>query len=211
MRIVSNTAVSLDGKTTLVLDKHEFLGSEEDRKNMSRLRAQADAILVGGSSFRNWPYPLLPHSDDLEKCDPQKKWLQVVVSRRMNFDNILSNFISVKQLQLLFFTRKDSCPPHFPHEVLSYSDDPTIPQIVDELAQRGINTLLIEAGGNLITQFIRHNLLHEIYITICPKIIGNNRSPSLVDGTGLDRFLVPQMTLKECRTVKNEVFLHYVL
>lgn len=211
MRIFSNTAISLDGKTTLIHEKHEFLGSAEDRKNMSRLRAEADAILVGGNSFRNWPYPLLPNSDDLEKCAPQKKWLQVVVSRRMDFNKILSNFVGAERLQLLFFTRKDVKPPHFPHEVLFYPNDPTISQIVEELNQRGIKNLLVEGGGNLIYQFLKYNLLHEMYITICPKIIGNYKSPSLADGPGLDRLLVPQMILKECRTFKNEIFLHYVL
>lgn len=209
MRIFSNTAVSLDGKTTLVHEKHEFLGSEEDRKTMSRLRVAADAIIVGGNSFRNWPWPLLPRPEDLEKCDPQKKWLQVVVSRRMNFDQILSNFTGQKRLQLLFLTPKESVPPRFPHEVTAFPTDPTVRQIVDELNKRGVQNLLVEGGGNLIYQFLKQKMLNEMFVTLCPKIVGNSASPSLAYGIGLDHLLVPEMTLKNCRIVGNEIFLHY--
>jgi len=59
VRVFSNTAMSADGKIGTRLHDHIAAGSAEDRRMMSELRAQADAVLVGGKTFRNWPLPML--------------------------------------------------------------------------------------------------------------------------------------------------------
>ena len=60
MRIFSNTAISLDGRINTREGVFTTLGSDFDLRRMSELRYQADAVLVGGATFRNWPHPALP-------------------------------------------------------------------------------------------------------------------------------------------------------
>jgi hypothetical protein len=57
VKVVSNTAVSLDGRINTRERRFTFFGSARDHARMSRLRAAADAVLVGGATFRNWPHP----------------------------------------------------------------------------------------------------------------------------------------------------------
>ena len=82
MKVVSNTAVSLDGRINTRERRFTFFGSARDHARMSRLRAEADAVLVGGATFRNWPHAALPDPADrpLLKSRP---W-NVVVSRSLD-------------------------------------------------------------------------------------------------------------------------------
>ena len=82
MKVVSNTAVSLDGRINTRERRFTFFGSARDHARMSRLRAGADAVLVGGATFRNWPHAALPDPPDrpLLKARP---W-NVVVSRSLD-------------------------------------------------------------------------------------------------------------------------------
>ena len=50
MKVVSNTAISLDGRINTRERRFAFFGSERDHARMSRLRAEADAVLVGTSA-----------------------------------------------------------------------------------------------------------------------------------------------------------------
>jgi 5-amino-6-(5-phosphoribosylamino)uracil reductase len=52
-------------------------------------------------------------------------------------------------------------------------------------------------------------LVDEIYLTLCPVVIGGRRSPTPVDGTGFVPGRFPNFRLREMRRVGHELFLHY--
>ena len=64
-------------------------------------------------------------------------------------------------------------------------------------------------GGQLVASFLESNLIDEIWLTICPLILGGNIAPSPVEGTGFLSDLAPKLQLLEVSTVEQEVFLHY--
>ena len=76
MKVISNTAISLDGRINTVEEQFTLLGSAVDHQKMEQIRRMADAVLVGGQTFRKWPYPSL--SDQAR--DDQRIW-NVIVSR----------------------------------------------------------------------------------------------------------------------------------
>src|SRR6185295_15051243 len=77
-----NTAISLDGRINTRERRFAFFGSERDHARMSRLRADADAVLVGGATFRNWPHAALPEAADRQGLRG-RPW-NVVVSRSLD-------------------------------------------------------------------------------------------------------------------------------
>ena len=77
------------------------------------------------------------------------------------------------------------------------------------LERRGIGSVLIEAGGDLIAQFLAADLVDEMFVTICPILIGGKNSASLVDGGGFLAEQVPKLTLQHIERVEDEVYLHY--
>lgn len=197
MRILTNTAVSLDGKINTAEGRALSLGSEKDLRFMLELRDTADAVLVGGRTFRHWSGFALKR--------PRKLW-RVVVSRGLNFE-IPERVLSDPDVRLLFMSPIPR-PEGFPAEVATL--DPVTPAtIVSELKKRGVKTLLVEAGGDLIAQFLEADLIDEMYVTLCPKLIGGKDAPSIVGGKGWGRDEIRNLKLLGSRVVGDEIFLRY--
>lgn len=210
MRVVSNTAISLDGRINTREQRFVQLGSAADHKRMSLLRSQADAVLVGGSTFRNWPHPSLPEGEHLT-ARPAPLW-NVVVSRTLQVP-LSAEFLAEPRIRPLFLSRAGAVPPGFAAEVEVY-DGPEgslpVPFMLAALARRGVQTLLVEAGGDLLFQFLAADALDELYVTLCPLVIGG-AAPSLADGAGFALAELRRLQLRSAEVVGSEIFLHYAV
>jgi 5-amino-6-(5-phosphoribosylamino)uracil reductase len=208
VKVASNTAVSLDGRINTRERRFTMLGSARDHARMSRLRSEADAVLVGGATFRNWPHPALPDPPDRARL-AGKPWT-VVVSRTMDVP-VTREFLAEPGFRPLFLTRKAAIPARFPAEFEGYEgSDLPVPWMLDRLRRRGVQRLLVEAGGDLLFQFLAADAIDEMHVTLCPLVIGGD-APSLADGAG---FTLPQMRrlrLLAHEAEGDEVFLHYAV
>lgn len=208
MKIISNSAISLDGKLTTTANEKVALGSPEDLRRMSVLRNWADAVIVGGRTFRNWPEAMIPKKEHLTEPYNSKKKLCAIVSRSMDVP-LTASFFCEKSIQPLFLTIRENVPDDFPCEVLACDSEITPAWIIEVLEKRGAQNILIEAGGNLLFQFIRDNVLDEMHVTLCPKLIGGQTSPTLLDGEGFKLPDMRQLKLLKQDIVGDEIFLHY--
>ena len=109
-------------------------------------------------------------------------------------------------------TRAAALAPRFPAEVeveaWPGAGDPPVSWILERLAARGIERLLVEAGGDLLFQFLAADALDEMHVTLCPIVVGGD-APSLADGAGFDRADVRRLQLVASEVEGDEVFLHY--
>ncbi len=207
VKVVSNTAVSLDGRINTRERRFVMLGSPRDHARMSALRAQADAVLVGGATFRNWPHPALPDPGD--RRAGQRPWT-VVVSRTMDLP-VTTAFLAEPGFRPLFLTRRAALPDGFAAEIEGHDgDDLPVPWILDQLRARGVQTLLIEAGGDLLFQFLAAGAVDEMHVTLLPLVIGGD-APSLADGTGFDLATSRRLRLLSHAAEGDELFLHYAV
>jgi 5-amino-6-(5-phosphoribosylamino)uracil reductase len=207
VKVVSNTAVSLDGRVNTRERRFTFFGSANDRARMSRLRAEADAVLVGGATFRNWPHPSLP--DDADRAALRAPPWNVVVTRSLDVP-LAPAFLAEPAIRPLFVTRAAAVPAGFAAEVEAWPGEGDVPidWILARLARRGVERLLVEAGGELLFQFLAADALDEMHVTLCPIVVGGP-APSLVDGAGFDRADVRRLALIASEVEGDEVFLHY--
>jgi 2,5-diamino-6-(ribosylamino)-4(3H)-pyrimidinone 5'-phosphate reductase len=207
VKVVTNTAVSLDGRINTRERRFTFFGSARDHARMSRLRAGADAVLVGGATFRNWPHPSLP--DEADRVEGAKPKWNVVVTGSLDVP-LEPAFLAERRVRPLFVTRADAVPARFAAEVETWTGrgNPPIAWIVERLAARGIERLLVEAGGDLLFQFLAADAVDEMHVTLCPIVVGGD-APSLVDGAGFDRADVRRLRLVASEVEGDEVFLHY--
>jgi len=208
MKIVSNTAISLDGKIATKSNDIALLGSQLDFKKVLSLRNQADAILVGGKTFRNWPHIKLPKENDIDEPVNFEPKLHVVLTRNLNF-KITDEMANEELIQLLFFVSNKTIPKNFPFDVVVIQDQIKPRQVIDELENRGIKNLLIEAGGDVIFQFLQAGFIDEMHVTLTPQIIGGKTSPSLVTGEGFQLQDIKKLKLLSQQTEGDEIFLHY--
>ena len=155
LKVVSNTAISLDGRINTRERRFAFFGSERDHARMSRLRAEADAVLVGGATFRNWPHPALPDAADRGRLRG-RPW-NVVVSRSLDLP-LEADFFTAPATRPLLLTRAASLAgPKLPGEAEGWVGDGAdlpVAWILEQMARRGVEHLLVEAGGDLLFQFL---------------------------------------------------------
>jgi 2,5-diamino-6-(ribosylamino)-4(3H)-pyrimidinone 5'-phosphate reductase len=80
---------------------------------------------------------------------------------------------------------------------------------VKKLEELGVKRLLVEGGGGLMWDFVKPNLIDELYVTLTPRILGGRDAPTLVDGAGFNPREVVNLKLKQCRRVGDELYLVY--
>lgn len=208
MRVFSNTAVSLDGRINTREGRFVFFGSARDHARMSALRAEADAVLVGGATFRNWPHPSLPDAGDRHRLRG-RPW-NVVVSRTLDVP-LTPAFLAETGIRPLFLTRAAAVPADFAAEVEAWDgpgEDLPVPWMLDVLRRRGIERLLVEAGGDLLFQFIAAGAIDELNVTLCPLLVGGD-APALLRGEGFPWPEVRRLRLLSADVDGDEVFLRY--
>jgi len=210
MFIFSNLAISLDGKIALQDRSHFPLGTDVDRKQMQVLRKRCDAIVMGASTIRSFKKPCLVR-DAKWKTQPAN----VLISSKLAKLSPQWPFFTDKRIRRILFVK--STPPaqrlkvfaHTSEIILLKKNVPTAIQIIRELKKRGFKNILVEGGGEVMWNFVSQNLIQEYHITVTPKILGGDKNPTLVDGPGFQANEILNLRFKNCRRVKNELFLVY--
>lgn len=214
MRVFSNTAASADGRIATVDYDHVRLGSKEDLRGMSRLRAQADAVLVGGQTFRNWPLPLVEDPGHLEApVRRDKPVLNAVLTREGVLDASSRRFPDPRVELLVLGGPAVDAEAHaerFGAEVETTAR-PSVAWALDRLAERGCESVLIEGGGSLIFQALAADRLDEIYLTLCPWIVGGRGAPTLADGPGFGPEELRRLRLLDLTRIGDELYLRYAV
>ncbi|MEO8079001.1 MAG: dihydrofolate reductase family protein [Caldimonas sp.] len=208
MKVVSNAAISLDGRINTRERRSAFFGTARDHARMSRLRADADAVLVGGATFRNWPHAALPEGDDRRRLRG-RPW-NVVVSRSLDIP-LDSDFFAEPAIRPLLLACADAGGRPAPAEIERWAGegaDIPVSWMLAQLERRGVEHLLVEAGGDLLFQFLAAGAIDEMFVTVCPLVVGG-QAPTLADGAGFDLAGATRLRLRSAEVEGDEAFFHY--
>ncbi|MES2644537.1 MAG: RibD family protein [Myxococcota bacterium] len=218
MKVITNTAITVDGKIASARYDHVAIGTPVDRQYMSVLRARADAVLVGGRTFRNWPLPLVPDEAALAALAASgfpdasappitgRRWWNVVLTRTLDVPKT-GRFYRDPRVRPLFYSATAGEVPS--GEVVV--GEVSIPGVIADLAARGVETLLVEAGGDLIAQLLHAGVVDELYLTICPLVLGGRSAPTVVDGDGFPFDGAPRLSLAHAHRVGDELYCRYIV
>jgi 5-amino-6-(5-phosphoribosylamino)uracil reductase len=83
------------------------------------------------------------------------------------------------------------------------------PKLLAQFPSQGMASLALLGGGHLTAELLGHGCIDEVYLTLCPLLLGGATAPTPVDGAGVLAELAPRLTLLNHRAVGDEVFLHY--
>lgn len=213
-----NVAISADGKISTASRGRVRFSSDADRELMDELRAQADAILLGAQTIRAEDPPVRVRSrarrEARRAAGKPAHPLTIVVSRSLDLP-LGGRYFSDRRTAKLVVTTEDA-PPELVERVNAYAEVIRVGRgTVDArrlavlLKTRGIDRLLVEGGGEINFTFLRAGLVDELYLTVCPVIIGGRTAPTPVDGPGFDPSEFPALRLLDVRQHGDEVFLHY--
>ena len=135
--IAVKIASSADGMSHRKDNTFTWITSEQSRDDVQIVRAGFDAILTGGNTLRN-DNPRMNARVDFEVNQPQKILL---TSQEINKE---SNFFKSGDV------------------IINRSSN--LNKVVTELSNTEINSILVEAGPNLVNAFLDNNLVDEIII-----------------------------------------------
>ncbi len=73
-----------------------------------------------------------------------------------------------------------------------------------------VQRLLCEGGGELNDALFREDLVDEVWLTLCPRILGGRNAPTMADGAGADSLLhATRLELTSMKRAGDELFLVY--
>ena len=78
------------------------------------------------------------------------------------------------------------------------------------LGERGIDSVLLEGGGNLNFSFLEGELVDEIYAFVAPKIVGGMNAKTPVEGRGVEKMMEAlPFRLADVERLGGDVLLKY--
>ncbi len=80
-----------------------------------------------------------------------------------------------------------------------------------QLGQLGLKKLAILGGGELVASLLAVDLIDELWLTVCPLILGGAAAPTPVEGAGFSVQQAQRLELLSVERIEQEVFLHYRL
>ncbi|MEG3863425.1 RibD family protein [Microcoleus sp. herbarium12] len=217
-------AMSADGKITDTALTAARFGSVNDKSHLEQQVANSDAVLFGNGTLRAYGTTLRVTSPDLmeqrklQGKPPQP--VQIVCSRSRQFDPNWRFFQQPVPRWLL--TGNDCrdtelpCPSptqdcKFDRTLIANTIEGEIDWIdaFQQLETLGIKRLAILGGGKLVASVLAAGSIDELWLTVCPLILGGADAPTPVEGKGFLADLAPKLELLAVKQVGQEVFLHY--
>ena len=163
-------AMSMDGRIGLKNGKSKWITDDYSRSLVHSLRADFDAIIVGGNTLRK-DNPLLTSRS---KKSPEP--LRVVFTRTLNLPRVRKLWDCEVAKTLVVYDESsvnkkylDRIPKCVELAKIK-SDNPKL--LSNLLAERGLNKILWECGPNLATSAIKNGCIQETITFIAPKILG---------------------------------------
>jgi riboflavin biosynthesis pyrimidine reductase len=225
--LYANFVASVDGVVALPCAEESggIISGEDtpDRFIMGLLRAAADAVLIGAGTFRKamgarwYPESAFPPAGELFAQMRQKLGLQphpllVVVTGSGQIDVAQPALehalvVTTPQGEVRLRGRLPSGAR------VAVFDTPSIggQALLDLVHAQGLQVVLAEGGPTLLGQFLKEDLIDELFLTVSPRLFGRwpgDGRESLVEGVDLKE---RRLELLSVRRHEFHMYLRYAL
>jgi len=217
-----NVAMTADGKIDTFQRQGSAISSARDKDRVDRLRAEADAVMVGGKTLLDEDPKLTVKSEALRAerlergLSPNPIKVGVVTEARLKPD---SDFLNTGPADIVIFTTRWTSKHHvsllMSRGVDVYVDESekvNLPKALETLKQIGVERLMVEGGATLNFELLRLGLVDEVTAYVAPMIFGGANAPTMVAGSGLERSEAIPLKLESTEAWEDGgVYLKYVL
>jgi 2,5-diamino-6-(ribosylamino)-4(3H)-pyrimidinone 5'-phosphate reductase len=203
--VFMNVAMTADGKIDTFKRKGAAISSAHDRERVDQLRANADAVMVGGRTLLDEDPKLTIKSEALRTervasgLSPNPVKVGVVSEARINPD---SDFLNAGPADIVIFTTRRTSKRHLSlltsRHVDVYVDKAEkvdLQRALITLTDLGIERLMVEGGSTLNFELMRLGLVDEVTVYVAPMIFGGESAPTLAAGSGFERSEAIPLTL----------------
>ncbi|KKY51730.1 diaminohydroxyphosphoribosylaminopyrimidine deaminase [Pseudomonas amygdali pv. tabaci str. ATCC 11528] len=182
-------AMSLDGRTAMASGESQWITGPEARSAVQRLRAQSSVVLTGADTVLADKARLTVRPDELglnaelTALAAARPPLRVLIDGRLRVP-LDAPFFQAGSALVVTCAAASARGRYQEegHEMLALADSAghvDLRKLMVELATRGVNEVLVEAGPRLAGAFARLGLVDEFQIFIAGKFLGSSARPLL--------------------------------
>lgn len=192
-----NVAMTADGKIDTFERKGAAISSQRDKERVDKLRAESDAVMVGGKTLLDEDPKLTVKSEVLRSdrvargFSPNPVKVGIVTQANIKPD---SAFLNAGPAGIVIFTTRqtskaqvsflESCGVNmYVHD----SERVNVQSALATLKELGINRLMVEGGATLNFELLNLGLVDEVTAYVAPMIFGGETAPTMAAGSGLIR------------------------
>jgi 5-amino-6-(5-phosphoribosylamino)uracil reductase len=141
--------------------------------------------------------------------------MKITVSGRADLD-ARSNFFTTGEAEKLVYTSSPQVPDARARlgrlaTIVDGGRDVRMRRLSEDLADRGVDRLMVEGGGVVHTQFLSDDLVDELQLVVAPFFIGDSTAPRFVTDGRFPWHSGRRATLAEVRQIGDVVLLRYAL
>jgi len=181
-------AASLDGRTAARDGSSRWITGEAARADVQRLRAGADAIVVGAGTVIEDDPSLAVRDPRYAGASPLRVVIDAagrVETRAQVFDGsapvLVATTERARQSRVDVWAGAGA-------EVVVLDPDPTegvsLPELMRCLGKRDVQGALVEGGATLAWSLVRDRLVDRIVLYLAPKLVGGVDAPGVLGGAG---------------------------
>lgn len=180
------TATTMDGKIATQNGSSKWITSEKARGEVQKLRNKYDAILTGSGT-------VIADNPSLTcRMKNGRNPIRIIIDSELNTiptAKVYNNDGTKTYIAIFEDTDTKAFKLEHVEFIKCKKNELTkkidLQDLIQKLFEKGIRSILIEAGGNLNTAFIEAGLVDKIYQFVAPKIICDNNAKSFVDGLNI--------------------------
>lgn len=189
---ILKTAMTLDGKIASVTGDSKWISSEESREFVHRLRHRTSGIMAGiGTVLKDDPM-LNTRLNDIKPSDPTRIIVDStaripLTARVLNMESSAKTIIAATDRADR--AKLDKISALGAEIIITPEKDNRVDLnfLMTELGKRGIDSILLEGGGELNFSALKNGVVDKIISFIAPKIIGGVLSKTPVGGAGIEK------------------------
>lgn len=217
MHVAVNAAMSVDGKLASRKREQLAISGPRDFERVDRLRAEADAVMVGvGTVLADDPSLTVDDPDLIEgrtdRGDSPQPARVIADSRARTppdariLDDEADRYVLVSEA--VPNEHVTSLSNAGATVVMAGDNQVDLAGALADLESHGIDHLLVEGGGEVIFSLFEAGLVDELSVFVGSVLIGGRDAPTLADGHGFTSDF-PDLALDSVGTVDDGVLLEY--
>ncbi|HWU42369.1 MAG TPA: bifunctional diaminohydroxyphosphoribosylaminopyrimidine deaminase/5-amino-6-(5-phosphoribosylamino)uracil reductase RibD [Bdellovibrio sp.] len=201
-------ASSLDGQVALKSGESQWITGPESREYVHYLRACYDAILVGKGTIEfdnpslNIRHPSIEKKNKVVVIDSEgelvRKYSKLKLSQIHALDHVFWCVAAEQKEQIEKAIAKNSQAPTMIYVKTSVGGDLDLVDLLEQLYQKGLRSVMVEGGAMTASSFISQNLVNRLYVFEAPIIMGSGGARSWTETLRIEK-MVNKIIMKNPR------------